>query len=186
MPHRLPPPLLRDEPWPNGAGTTTVLAAHPDNDAWRWRISIARVEQAAPFSDYPGVQRQLAALDGRLDLHFAGAAARHLARLQVTRFAGAPAPAATLPDGPTRVFNLMTRAGVDAILIARPLVGDMLLPAAPHWLAHLAAGSATLQQGDQVLQLHAGDTAMSAGGGRLYSHGEVLLVRFDSEVQQAQ
>lgn len=178
MLHRLPSPLLRDEPWANGAGTTTVLATYPDAAAWRWRASLAKVEHAAPFSDYPQVARQLAPLDGRLDLHFEDTGTQGLARLQTTCFPGTPAPRAELPDGPTRVFNLMVRDGVDATLIARPLAGAMLLPAAEQWLLHMAAGKAHLQQGDHVLELRTGETVMAHGGCRLQGHGEVLLVRF--------
>jgi HutD. len=53
MLQRLPAPLLRDEPWANGAGTTTVLAIGPDPLAWQWRISIARDDRAAAFSATP-------------------------------------------------------------------------------------------------------------------------------------
>lgn len=173
---RLPPPLLRDEPWANGHGRTTELARAPAAPDWRWRISIAQVDAAGPFSDYPGTQRQLAALDGRLRLRFGDAPARTLARLQVLRFAGSPAPYAELPDGPVRVFNLITRE-CEATLLARPLVGALLLPAAPLWLVHALAGGMRLQREGRTLALEAGATARLAGGARLDGQGEVLLVR---------
>jgi environmental stress-induced protein Ves len=159
----LPPPLLRDEPWANGAGTTTVLAAWPDALDWRWRISIARIAAPCRFSAYPGAQRQLAPLDGPLLL----------------RFAGTPPPRAELPGGPTRAFNLMTR-DCPATLLARPLVGTMLLPAAPCWLLHQLAGSAKLQQDAHSLELRAGESAELSGTCRIGGHGELVLARIEA------
>ncbi|EQD66397.1 HutD, partial [mine drainage metagenome] len=97
MLQHLSPSPLQDEPWANGAGTTTVLAAGPDAQAWRWRISIARVARAADFSNHADTLRQLTPLDGRLHLHFSNASAPavlHLDRLQVARFDGGVAPRA--------------------------------------------------------------------------------------------
>ena len=179
MPRPLPPPLLRDEPWANGAGTTTVLAAWPDARDWRWRISIARIAAPCRFSAYPGTQRQLAPLDGPLLLRFDGAPARMLARLVVLRFAGTPPPRAELPDGPTRAFNLMTR-DCPATLLARPLVGAMLLPAAPCWLLHQLAGSAELRQDTHSLELRAGESAEMSGACRIGGHGELVLARIEA------
>ena len=184
MLRRLPAPLLRDEPWANGAGTTTVLAIGPDKLAWQWRISIARDDRAATFSTYPDTLRQLTPLDGRLQLHFGtthAPAMMAIDRLQVAHFDGAAAPRSNLPDGPTRVFNLMTRAGASATLLARPLVGALLLPDAPRWLVHVLAGSAELRQtGDDRLDLQTDDSAWASGACRLNGLGEVVLVRFDA------
>ncbi|MDE3142149.1 MAG: HutD family protein [Pseudomonadota bacterium] len=183
MLQRLPAPLLRDEPWANGAGTTTVLAIGPDPLAWQWRISIARDDRAAAFSVYPDTLRQLTPLDGRLQLRFSAAhapATMAIDRLQVVRFDGAAAPRAALPDGPTRVFNLMTRAGTTATLLARPLVGALLLPDAPRWFVHVFAGNAELHQtGDDRLDLQIDDSAWASGACRLSGHGEIVLARFD-------
>ena len=185
MLQHLSSPLLQDEPWANGAGTTTVLAAGPDAQAWRWRISIARVVRAADFSNHADTLRQLTPLDGRLLLHFSDAstpAVLRLDRLQVARFDGGLVPHASLPDGPTRVFNLMTRADAAATLLARPLVGAMLLPEAPRWFVHVLTGHAELRQAsDERLDLQAGDSAWATDPCRLSGYGEVVLVRFDAQ-----
>ncbi|MHB8309363.1 MAG: HutD/Ves family protein [Metallibacterium sp.] len=187
MLQRLPLPLLRDEPWANGAGTSTVLAVGPDAQAWQWRISIARVVRAAYFSNYADTLRQMTPLDGRLHLHFSNAstpAVLHLDRLQVARFDGGVAPRASLPDGSTRVFNLMTRADAAATLtlLARPLVGALLLPEASRWFVHVLTGHAELRQvSDERLDLQAGDSAWATGANRISGHGEVVLVRFDAQ-----
>lgn len=54
----------RRVPWANGGGTTREVAAVPDVDAWRWRLSIADVAADGPFSVLPGVQRTIAMLSG--------------------------------------------------------------------------------------------------------------------------
>ena len=174
----LPPALLRDEPWANGAGRTTVLACAPNVQDWRWRFSIAHIETEAAFSDYPDCTRQLAPLDAPLSLQF-GAQEHTLQRLQVLRFAGTPAPRARLPAGPTRAANLITRGDLAVTLLARPLVGAMLLPQAPQWLLYLLAGRASVCQSDDERALQAGDGLMLGGAARLSGTGEVLLLRFD-------
>ena len=151
--HRVPAETLRAEPWANGAGSTTLLASGPDPAAWRWRLSIARIEDDADFSALPGVRRQFTALDAPLSLIFPHGE-RKLLRLAVLRFDGADAPHAHLTDGPTRAFNLMLRDGAEGELIARPLNGAMVLPpsAGSHWFLYVLAGQAALRSGGE--QLH--------------------------------
>jgi hypothetical protein len=58
-------------PWKNGAGLTRELAVHPtdgDLGGFGWRASIAEIRAAGPFSDFPGIDRRIAVLDGRLSL----------------------------------------------------------------------------------------------------------------------
>jgi environmental stress-induced protein Ves len=62
----LGPETSRTFHWKNGLGTTLELAsdaALPGGE-WTWRLSIADVPAAAPFSDFPGVDRFLACLEG--------------------------------------------------------------------------------------------------------------------------
>ena len=54
-------------PWKNGLGRTRDLAIHPPGagmDDFLWRVSVAEVTAAAPFSAYPGIDRVIALLDG--------------------------------------------------------------------------------------------------------------------------
>ncbi len=51
---------LPDEPWRNGGGRTRTIAMQARKDGeprWDWRISVATIEQSAPFSAFPGVDR---------------------------------------------------------------------------------------------------------------------------------
>jgi environmental stress-induced protein Ves len=51
-------------PWANGLGTTAVVAASPSEEDWEWRVSIADVTEAGPFSSFPGVDRHIAVVAG--------------------------------------------------------------------------------------------------------------------------
>ena len=107
-------------PWKNGGGVTREVAAVPPDaglDAFIWRVSIADVAQAGPFSRFAGIDRTLVLLSGAgmlLDeTQEAGGTQVHALTqaLDVARFAGEAAIDARLVDGATRDFNLMVRRG---------------------------------------------------------------------------
>ena len=172
--------------WKNGAGWTSEILRSPDGDDWDWRLSIAEIEADAPFSAFPGVQRELVLLSGNgLRLRFDDGESHELMpphdRL---RFAGERAAFGELVDGPTRDFNLMwKREAVDAQLWHRPLVGTMVVFADPGetWALHQLAGQARFADDPGPGVIAAGDTAVLAddGGRRRYvldGGGELLLV----------
>lgn len=177
---------FHSQPWANGGGTTTELAAGPDRGHWRWRISRADVVTAGPFSSLPGVRRQIAPLDARLRLKFADGRDRTLLRLEVFAFDGGDAPTCELPDGPGRDLNLMLRDGAAGQLIVRPLTGHMLLPpGALRWFVYQISGQARLVQGDTRLDLATGAAAwlIPIVGQRsaIEGGGDIALVRLDAE-----
>lgn len=102
------------QPWQNGLGRTRELAVHPagaGHDDFLWRVSIAEVDTAAPFSVFPGIDRKIALLDGdgfsmTLDDERTHALIRPLVPFA---FSGEAKVAVTLAGGPTRDFNLMVR-----------------------------------------------------------------------------
>ena len=51
-------------PWANGGGVTRVLLDRPG----AFRLSLATIDGAGPFSRFPGVLRQFALVAGRVDL----------------------------------------------------------------------------------------------------------------------
>jgi environmental stress-induced protein Ves len=132
-------------PWRNGAGTTTVVAegwpdgadgadsvdgadgAGPASEPV-WRISIATIERAAPFSAFAGVDRLLMPLSpAGLDLVIDGRRVRGEA-FDVLPFAGESAVEAV--DVTTRGLdlNLMTvRGAAVGTLAAHRLDGDLTL-----------------------------------------------------------
>lgn len=181
----IPRAAQRDEPWANGAGTTTVIVREPDSTDWRVRISVARVEQDGPFSELPGTQRSLVPLDAPMTLRFPDGAETTARRMQVAQFAGSPAPYGALPDGPTRDFNLMLRGDARGEVFARTLADSMMLLPEPavRWLVYLDSGRATLRAGDATpLALEPGDAALVDCGEhatrvRIAGGGELILVK---------
>ena len=58
-------------PWKNGGGVTREVAVFPSGagmEDFDWRISMAEVTKAGPFSQFEGIRRHLTVLRGRLQL----------------------------------------------------------------------------------------------------------------------
>ncbi|WP_125616912.1 HutD family protein [Specibacter cremeus] len=102
--------------WANGGGVTRQVAAGlvgpPDGHPWDWRISIAEVAAAGPFSPLPGIDRILTIIDGDLIALTVDGAEHALEKYRPFRFPGDAATSATLPTGSLVDLNLMTRRGV--------------------------------------------------------------------------
>ena len=102
------------QPWKNGLGRTREIAVQPPgagSDDFRWRISIAEVDSAAPFSCFPGIDRHIVLLAGAgftitLDDSHTHALTTPFAPYA---FAGEAKVEVALVDGATRDFNLMVR-----------------------------------------------------------------------------
>ena len=184
----------RRERWKNGAGWTSEIHAQPgaDGGGWAWRLSIAEIEQDAPFSVFPGIERELVLLEGNgLRLRFDdGRVETLLPPHDRSRFPGERALVGELVDGPTRDFNLMWRRdAVDAQLWHRPMVGSMAVFVSPGetWAVHMLAGRAGFQGEDGLPPIPAGDTALLVAGSRrrflLDGAGEALLIRLSERAQ---
>ncbi len=156
-------------------------------DDWDVRLSIAEIERNAPFSLFPGIDRELVLLHGDgLRLRFNDGEVRDLRQpYERMRFAGERVLDGELLGGPTRDFNLMwRREAVDAELHQRPLVGPMLFftGTGVAWAIHLLAGWARFDTASALPPLEAGDTAvlLDQGPGRRYlleGAGELLAIR---------
>jgi environmental stress-induced protein Ves len=192
---------LAAAPWKNGGGVSREIAAFPSSGGgqgaasadFMWRVSVADVAQAGPFSRFDGVERTLVLLAGAgmlLDeLGEAGVAATHVLRepLEIARFDGATRIDARLVDGATRDFNLMVRRDVaqgelqvwrsgtqpDA---ARSLDGDVVLL----YCASGAVSAALAADPAQAVRLDAGDTLRIDGAAALActltGGGDVLAI----------
>lgn len=102
-------------PWKNGRGRTHEIAVHPPGagmDDFLWRVSVAEIAEAGPFSLFPGVERQLLLLDGSgVVLELPDGCHRLSQPYQVLCFAGeAPVRCAPL-NGRCLALNVMTRRG---------------------------------------------------------------------------
>jgi environmental stress-induced protein Ves len=170
-----------------GEGASAPHDADQDGDEWDWRLSIAEIERDAPFSTFPGIERELVLLSGNgLRLRFDDGDCIELDPPHGrARFAGERAVTGELVGGLTHDFNLMWRRDrVDATLWHRPLVGPMVIFAEPGtaWAVHLFAGQAQFADDSGLPALAAGDTAVLQAGEARLRHvldggGEALLVR---------
>ncbi len=101
-------------PWKNGLGRTREIAVHPPaagGDDFQWRISIAEVDSAAPFSRFPGIDRQIVLLEGAGFTMTLDDSQTHALTTPFAPFAfpGESRVDVALAGGATRDFNLMVR-----------------------------------------------------------------------------
>lgn len=153
------------QPWKNGGGMTTEIAAYPAGagfEAMEWRASMARVEAAGPFSSFPGIDRSLGLLEGAgIVLEVAGRGEIALAPGEHPAvFPGDVPVSARLPAGAILDLNIMTRRTL--------------------WRHHLSrvaveAGAFELhRRGDVTLALVRG--ASGAADGQSFDDGDALLL----------
>ena len=164
----LPRTKFRSMPWKNGGGETFEIYSYPeasDLTQFEWRISMARVTQAGPFSHFPFTDRLLAVLEGEGLVLTVGDDPPHVLTPQspALAFAGDVSTTATLCDGPITDLNVMVRRGVwKARLTA-------------HWIESL---STVTDLSDQtVLVLHQGQlTYQTEQGACQLLEGDALLL----------
>ncbi len=165
------------QPWKNGLGSTRQIAVHPATagaDDFVWRVSIAEVDSAAPFSAFPGIDRQIALLGGNgftmtLDDDRVHSLTTPFAPFA---FAGEAKVAVALVDGPTHDFNLMVRrTRAQGELQYWDMPGTRLL-ARNAVLVYCARGAIDTAEGP----LHTGDTWVPAGRSIALAVGAAVLV----------
>lgn len=110
------PARLEAKPWKNGGGYAIDFASENDCDNEPvWRVGTAAITRDGPFSDYDGVARTFAIVEGPgVVLEHPGRTPLVLERDEIARFPGRQAPFARLRHGPVTAFNLMTRDGAAA------------------------------------------------------------------------
>ncbi|MEO6798346.1 MAG: HutD family protein [Rhodanobacter sp.] len=100
--------------WKNGLGRTCEVAVQPPaagSDDFLWRVSVAEVDSAAPFSCFPGIDRQIVLLDGAGFTMTLDDSHTHALTTPYAPFAfpGEAKVDVSLAGGVTRDFNLMVR-----------------------------------------------------------------------------
>lgn len=113
---------LKAAPWGNGGGITRQLASGSDSsvtlgsgakgELWDWRISIAEVAKAGPFSPFPGMDRILTIIEGELIALNVDGVEHALEKYRPYRFSGDSETSSSLPTGALTDLNLITRRGV--------------------------------------------------------------------------
>lgn len=148
---------LHATPWKNGGGSTTEIAIAPTGatfDNFDWRISLATISQSGPFSVFPGIDRTLTLVSGPCVVLDVGNE-RQVAlseREPVVAFPGEIAVSATVSEGPTTDFNVMTRRARCSHQLERRVVRDFstLERRSPTTIVFLAEGeSLTMISADE-------------------------------------
>lgn len=125
MPRILTPAEFRSQPWKNGGGVTHEIVRWPDvgadsgayGDAYEIRISIADDRTPGPFSRFPGYRRwSFLAGNAPIVLDVAGTVHELVTLGDHIEVGGDVAITCALPAGPTRLFNILVRDGVDAVV----------------------------------------------------------------------
>lgn len=91
----------------------------PNGDSYRWRVSVAQIDQSGPFSDFSGYRRHMVLLQGLgLMLKFGDGGQQCLSQVgDLAEFDGAVATHCNLLQGPCTDLNLIVAA--DASVRAR-------------------------------------------------------------------
>lgn len=114
--------LLEPMPWKNGLGTTTQLAIYPPDATladFAWRVSIARLDADAPFSQFEDVDRCLAVLKGELRLDGLPEPLRLTAASPPVQFSGSVPVNSIVVHGPVLDLNVMCRRSRWSVVMNR-------------------------------------------------------------------
>jgi environmental stress-induced protein Ves len=99
--------------WKNGGGSTTQIAVFPPDagfEEFDWRVSLATIAEDGAFSEFPGIERTLALVDGHgMTLEIDGEAMLLSKADPVAIFDGESRVVAKLNRGASTDFNVMTR-----------------------------------------------------------------------------
>ncbi|MDE2318717.1 MAG: HutD family protein [Rhodospirillales bacterium] len=153
--------------WKNGGGITRPVASAPGNmREFGWRLSLADVTSAGPFSVFPGISRLMGILEGRLRLEVQNMAPVELAP---------GGPAFTFPgDAPTHGAPLggLVR---DINLMFDPECFDATLDYAAEGVERPAGAAAHLLLALEPLRLNG--VALGAMDAALLQAGETVSVK---------
>jgi environmental stress-induced protein Ves len=158
-------------PWKNGGGTTTEVARSPETGSledFDWRVSMANVDSAGPFSRFAGVDRSIAILEGDgVTLWLEGRGTTTLDRESAPFvFPADISVSATLAGGPVEDLNVMTRRGRFRHLLTRARFGEAvaLAPLGDVAILVVVQGSAEARVGSERPQLALRDALVLGRG----------------------
>lgn len=167
----LTPADSRRVPWRNGLGLTTEIALEalpgaPDTGRFLWRVSVADVGAAGPFSAFPGYDRLIAVVEGEgMRLTVDGAAPVERRRMEPAfAFPGEAAVDCALLGGPIRDFNLMTDRATARGAVTPLAAGAAHAASADTVLVHALAGSLVVTpEGGEAVPVPSGHSALLRG-----------------------
>ncbi|MGE0421394.1 MAG: HutD family protein [Reyranellaceae bacterium] len=149
-------------PWRNGGGTTTAIAAEPENasfDDCLWRVDLSDIGRAGPFSHLAGLDRTIVPMASGLVLTIDGAP-HALEPFQPFAFSGDSATAADIA-APMQAFNALARRGRATTSVARwPGAGRIAGPGA--LVLYVARGGfSVVEGGGRPMQAEAGSAVVA-------------------------
>lgn len=132
---------LPREAWKNGGGWTRTVASHGPADQPAWRVSVADIGAAGPFSRFDGMDRTAVMVQGgALGLIGQHQAWRFDGPGSFAQFPGELALQCEAPQQPTQLWNVMVRRGqaqADLLIVEDETVS---LPSAPDLLLLVLRG----------------------------------------------
>ncbi|RKT11920.1 hypothetical protein BX285_5882 [Streptomyces sp. 1114.5] len=139
--------------WLNGGGVTREVAGFPAGaglEKFDWRVSLADVASAGPFSPFPGIDRVITLVAGAgMALTVDGVEQLVDAPYRPFAFSGDATTDCRLLGGPVVDFNVMTRRGrVEATVDLLSAPADVEVPAESTVLLVCLAGSALIGDSD--------------------------------------
>ncbi|WP_033333023.1 MULTISPECIES: HutD family protein [Streptomyces] len=163
--------------WLNGGGVTREIAGFPAGaglEKFDWRVSLADVASAGPFSPFPGIDRVITLVEGTgMALTVDGVEQLVDAPYRPFAFSGDATTDCRLLGGPVVDFNVMTRRGrVEATVDLLSAPADIGVPAG----------------GTALLVCLAGSALISGSGGSsadVVGVGDVELARYDAALLAA-
>jgi environmental stress-induced protein Ves len=177
-------------PWKNGGGTTTEVAVFPQGagfDDFGWRISIAEISRGGPFSQFPGIDRTLAMLKGRVSLSITARDAIVLsADMPPVDFAGDVPTSAELIGDTATDLNVMTRRGMFSARMTRRNCADAITASSDAAVAFIFPLTAATLRGTLAdIPLIPGDAVFLAPGESAELHAPPQAAFYGVEIFQA-
>lgn len=170
-------------PWRNGRGTTREIAAWPPGATWEqfdWRVSMADVHEAGPFSNFPGVDRVLTIVQGTLALAIDGRPAVTLtAETPAFCFAGDAACIGEPLGGPVRDLNVMLRRARFSADVSRVSDTNLVVPGATYLLVALSPARAVLGASEWRMDAHDALLLRDEGGPAPWIVGPFVMINVE-------
>lgn len=140
-------------PWKNGGGITREIAVWPPDAGFNdfdWRVSVAEVREAGPFSRFNNIDRTLMILEGWLVLAFSDRLVELTTNSEPFAFRGDMPCDGQPVEGPVTDLNVMTRRG-RATAIVRRVTNESTSAGARHSLIVAIAACAITVDGESAL-----------------------------------
>lgn len=160
----------RAMPWKNGGGITHEIARMPEGgDGFDWRLSMARIERAGPFSDFTGYRRTMLLLQGEgFVLRSPGLPDRVFRPGSGAQdFDGALPIQCDLPGGACTDLNLMVRDSMAATSRVEQVDATLTLHARAVLILFALQGAFRISAGGQTADLAAWDTLIATRVGQV-------------------